>query len=314
MWPGLGKADSSQGSVSARSSSRSAQSAADLNLSPIQSQSQFQSQFQSQSAVGREIAMNIEGTALGHDSIAGLLGNSRSGFEEPVDAQSTFEFSGSQKFQSSGPSSYLADNSNSSSLEPGFPRAQAAIRSTRNTAKPVVRTSLNSMLERVEQGGLQTAFTSAPRAAVDDAGSDLTQGGSNLLKPQDLLRLFKSNRTSGMNGINGSSISGSNNASSNQEHQQRIEVTGQVEALLQRAQDQAAQAESDAQRAFYGDNRQGAASSAQYHANDARAAADTAASITAYASGSSKSYAAQARASANSAQGAAERALANSQQ
>jgi hypothetical protein len=76
---------------------------------------------------------------------------------------------------------------------------------------------------------------------------------------------------------------------------------------------------SDAEQASKGSGndqgtRQGCASSAQYHANDARAAAEQAESLTYSSTQYAKDYAAQARAAANRAQEAADRAQYNAAQ
>lgn len=137
------------------------------------------------------------------------------------------------------------------------------------------------------------------------------QSGAPFSK-QNLLRIFLGGGTGGTGGFGGSS---SSNSPEKQAHDSS--VTGQAEALLQRANDQAAQAESDAARASYGDDkgaRQSAASSARYHANDANEAADTAASITYGQSQYAQDYAAQARNAANRAQEAADRAQYNASQ
>lgn len=93
-------------------------------------------------------------------------------------------------------------------------------------------------------------------------------------------------------------------------------VTGSAESLYQRASDQAAQAEADEQTASKGSGndlgtRQGAASSAQYHASDAAAAADAADDITYTSTNYAKDYAAKTRDEANRAQAAADRAQYN---
>ncbi|MBX9570480.1 MAG: hypothetical protein K2X77_16405 [Candidatus Obscuribacterales bacterium] len=93
-------------------------------------------------------------------------------------------------------------------------------------------------------------------------------------------------------------------------------IKGNCEAQLQIARDQCAQAEGDAARTNYGSgyskyDKQNAASSAQYHANAARAAADNAYSSSYGKSQSAQDYAAQARNAANQAQAAADRARYN---
>ena len=91
-------------------------------------------------------------------------------------------------------------------------------------------------------------------------------------------------------------------------------IRGNCEAQLQIARDQCAQAEGDAGRASSSSSkyeRQNAASSAQYHANAARAAADNAYSSSYGKSQTAQNYAAQARNAANRAQEAADRARYN---
>jgi hypothetical protein len=96
-------------------------------------------------------------------------------------------------------------------------------------------------------------------------------------------------------------------------------IQGQAESLCQRANAQAAQALSDEELANTSSGndqatRQGCASSAQSHANDARAAAEQAESLSYSSTGYAKDYAAQARAAANRAQEAADRAAYNAVQ
>lgn len=146
-------------------------------------------------------------------------------------------------------------------------------------------------------GGIMNAY--APLGGMHQP----LQSGPPPFSKQNLLRIF-------FGGGSGSGFGGSSGGDSSQNQAKDASIVGQAEALLQRARNQAAQAESDAERARNGDrgSRLSAASSAQYHANDARSAADTAASITYGASQYAQDYAAQARDAANRAQAAADRA------
>jgi len=148
-----------------------------------------------------------------------------------------------------------------------------------------------------QSGSLMNAF--APVGGMHQP----LQSGPPPFSKQNLLRIF-------FGGGSGSGFGGSSGGDSSQNQAKDASIVGQAEALLQRARNQAAQAESDAERARNGDrgSRLSAASSAQYHANDARSAADTAASITYGASQYAQDYAAQARDAANRAQSAADRA------
>ena len=137
------------------------------------------------------------------------------------------------------------------------------------------------------------------------------QSGPSPFSPKGLLRIFFEGGSPGMGG----GSSGGSSGNSPEQQAKNASVTGQAEALLNRARNQDAQAVSDAERAHkgYGDkgSRLAAASSAQYHANDARAAADEAANLTYSGPQYAKDYAAQARNAANHAQEAADRAAYN---
>ncbi len=156
---------------------------------------------------------------------------------------------------------------------------------------------IGSMLQQFMQGN-----ANSPGTAV---------GASNPFNRMNLLKTF-------FGGAPGTAGSGSSSGNSAEQQAKNASVTGQAEALFQRATNQAAQAVSDAERASkgYGDkgSRLAAASSAQYHANDARAAADEAGNITYSGPQYAQDYAAQARAQANRAQEAADRAAYNAAQ
>lgn len=140
------------------------------------------------------------------------------------------------------------------------------------------------------------------------------QSGPPPFSRQALLRTFFGGGTGSGGGFGGSSGSSGNSA---EQQANNANITGQAEAMLQRARDQAAQAESDAARASEGSDkgaRQAAASSAQYHANYAREAADQAASNTYNGPAYAQDYAQQARNEANRAQEAADRARYNAEQ
>lgn len=125
------------------------------------------------------------------------------------------------------------------------------------------------------------------------------QSGPPPFSKQGLLRMF-------LEGGMGGGTSGPN--------PEDPSIKGNCEAQLQIARDQCCQAEGDAGRASSSSSkyeRQSAASSAQYHANAARAAADNAYSSSYGKSQSAQDYAAQARNAANRAQEAADRARYN---
>lgn len=124
------------------------------------------------------------------------------------------------------------------------------------------------------------------------------QSGPSPFSPRGLMRIFFEGGSGG-----GTPNPGQDNS-----------ANGNIEAQLQIARDQAAQAEGDASRASYGSDKwakQSAASSAQYHANAANAAADNAYSQAYGKSQTAQNYAAQARNAANRAQEAANRARYN---
>lgn len=127
------------------------------------------------------------------------------------------------------------------------------------------------------------------------------QQPQNIFTPQNLLRVF----------LGGSPSGGTGNQSSN-----RPMHLGDIQSNLQRARDQCQQAENDAERANQGKDkglRLSAASSAQYHANDARGAAERAESMAYSGTQQEKDYAQQARNAANRAQSAADRARYNAE-
>ena len=127
------------------------------------------------------------------------------------------------------------------------------------------------------------------------------QSGPPPFSKQSLMRIFFDGGGFGGGG------SGSNPG-------QDASIVGTVEGYLQTARNQCSQAEGDASTAAGGGDKwskQTAASSAQYHANAARGAADSAYSISYGKSQTAQNYAAQARNAANQAQAAADRARYN---
>ena len=140
------------------------------------------------------------------------------------------------------------------------------------------------------------------------------QSGQSPFSPASLMRAFMGGGTGSGGGFGAPGAGSGGGANAAQKQADNADITGQVEALYERASNQAAQAENDAERASSGGDRQSAASSAQYHADDARNAADTAAGITYSANQYAQDYAAQARDQANRAQAAAERARYNAAQ
>lgn len=126
----------------------------------------------------------------------------------------------------------------------------------------------------------------------------------NPFSKQNLLRTF----------FGGSPMGGNTGNSSNSSNQPQH--LGDIQGNLQTARDQCAQAENDAARANQGrdkDMRLSAASSAQYHANSALAAAERAEGMAYSGTQQEKDYAQQARNAANRAQEAANRARYNAE-
>lgn len=185
-----------------------------------------------------------------------------------------------------------------------YPQSSGMMGGMRPQGMMPQNTGMAMMPQQAGGGGLLNGF--APFGGMKQP----LQSGPSPFSPKGLLRIFLEGGSGGMGG--GSGGSGGN---SSETAAKNASVTGQAEALLNRARNQAAQAVSDSERAHkgYGDkgSRLAAASSAQYHANDARAAADQAASITYSGPQYAKDYAAQARNEANRAQEAADRAQYN---
>lgn len=134
-----------------------------------------------------------------------------------------------------------------------------------------------------------------------------TQTNGSSFQPQqnpfdkgNLLRVF----------LQGGSLGGGASSANTPKH------LGDIQSNLQTARDQCQQAENDASRASSGSDkglRLSAASSAQYHANSAREAAERAEGMAYSGTQSEKDYAQQARNAANRAQAAADRARYNAE-
>lgn len=128
------------------------------------------------------------------------------------------------------------------------------------------------------------------------------QPQQNPFSKSNLLRVF----------LQGGSLGGGASGSSSNSPKH----LGDIQSNLQTARDQCQQAEDDASRANYGSDkglRLSAASSAQYHANAAREAAERAENMAYSGTQQEKDYAQQARNASNRAQSAADRARSNAE-
>ncbi|MBY0358875.1 MAG: hypothetical protein K2W82_12795 [Candidatus Obscuribacterales bacterium] len=167
---------------------------------------------------------------------------------------------------------------------------------------PISKPTPAARLPQAPAGYQRQPFRGSETPQANPFGNNAA--AQNPFSKQNLLRTFFGGSPMGGN------MGNSPNSSKQPQH------LGDIQSNLQTARDQCAQAENDAARANEGrdkDMRLSAASSAQYHANSALAAAERAEGMAYSGTQQEKDYAQQARNAANRAQEAANRARYNAE-